>query len=122
MTLEREMREKIRKFFAIMAVEFEDMQDGMGMLIALSEERFKRHEITGYVWTENTALLKREKVVIQMLGKRVAALDPETFESLEDAVTEVRKIIRGMPGIPQAVPDFVEKRIKKVLLYIKDET
>lgn len=116
------MREKIRKFFAIMAVEFEDMQDGMGMLIDLSEERFKRHEITGYVWTENTALLKREKAVMKMLGQRVSELNPENFKDLEEAAAEVRKIIRGLPGIPQAVPDFIEKRIKKVLLYISDES
>jgi hypothetical protein len=119
---EREMREKIRKFFAILAVEFEDMQDGMEMLMDLSEERFRRHEITGYVWTENNALLKREKAVMKMLGQRVAELDPENFETLEEAAAEVRKIIRGLPGIPQAVPEFIEKRIKKVLAYISDDS
>jgi|SRR6056297_2532874 len=116
------MKEKIRKFFAILAVEFEDMQEGMGMLIDLAEERFRRHEITGYVWTENTALLKREKGVIKMLAERVAGLEPDRFSSLDEALVEVRKIIRGMPGIPQAVPDFIEKRINKVLVYVNDET
>ena len=102
------MREKIRKFLAIMAVEFEDMQDGMSMLLDLAEERFKKHEITGYVWTENSALLRREKSVIKLLSERIAELEPETFATLDDAVVEVRRIIRGLPGIPQAVPDFID--------------
>ncbi|MDY7029343.1 MAG: hypothetical protein SVR04_13685 [Spirochaetota bacterium] len=116
------MKEKIRKFLAILAIEFEDMQEGMDMLIELAEERFKRHEITGYVWTENTALLKREKSVIKMMGDRIAGLEPTMFKTLDEAVSEVKKIIRGMPGIPQAVPDFVERRIGKVLTYINDES
>lgn len=116
------MKEKIRKFLGILAIEFEDMQEGMDMLMELAEERFKRHEITGYVWTENTALLKREKSVIKMMGDRIAGLEPTMFKTLDEAVSEVKKIIRGMPGIPQAVPDFVEKRIGKVLTYINDET
>lgn len=115
------MNEKIRKFFGILALEFDDMREGMGMLIKLSEERFRKHEITGYVWTENTALLKREQVVVRMIAERVAALQPEQFESLEEAAEEVRRLIRGMPGIPQAVPDFIEKRIEKVMKYINDE-
>jgi len=116
------MKEKIRKFLAILTIEFEDMQDGMTMLMELAEERFKRHEITGYVWTENTALLKREKSVIKMMSDRISRLEPSMFESLDEAEAEVKKIIRGMPGIPEAVPDFVEKRIAKVLTYINDET
>ncbi|HDQ13829.1 MAG TPA: hypothetical protein ENN41_03330 [Sediminispirochaeta sp.] len=115
------MKDKIKKFFAILAVELQDMQDGMTMLIKLSEERFKRHEITGYVWTENTALLKREQGVIRMIAERVSKIDREGFDSLEDAVQEVRKIVRGLPGIPQAVPDFIEKRMEKILKYVIDD-
>jgi len=115
------MKEKIRKFLAILAVEFEDMQEGMDMLLELAEERFKRHELTGYVWTENSALLKREKSVIKMLSDRIAVLKPDDFTTLDESLVEVRRIIRGMPGIPQAVPDFIEKRIEKLLKYINDE-
>jgi len=116
------MKEKIRKFLAILAVEFDDMQDGINMLLDLAEERFKRHEITGYVWTENSALLKREKSVIRMMAERVGKLEAGMFTNLDEAVEGVRKIIRGMPGIPEAVPAFVERRIEKLLKYVNDDS
>ncbi len=115
------MREKIHKFFAILSIEFDDISDGLNMLLDTSEERFRKHEITGYVWTENSALLKREQKLIQILHERVQQLNPDDYETLDEAVEAVRKIVRGMSGIPQAVPEFIEKRINKVLQYIHNE-
>jgi len=115
------MGEKIRKFLSILDIELEDMQEGMDMLLELAEERFKRHELTGYVWTENSALLKREKTVIKMMGEKIRKLQPEMFGTLDEAVQEVRRIIRSMPGIPQAVPEFIDRRIEKLLRYISED-
>ena len=115
------MKEKIRKFFAILSIEFDDIRDGLVMLLESSEERFRKHEITGYVWTENSALMKREEKLLEIIQKRVEQLNPDDYKTLDEAVEAVRKIVRGMSGIPQAVPEFIEKRIKKVLLYINDK-
>lgn len=115
------MKEKIRKFFAILSIEFDDIRDGLTMLIDTTEERFRKHEITGYVWTENSALLRREQKLIQILHERVQQLNPDDYETLDEAVAAVRKIVRGMSGIPQAVPVFIEKRLNKVLQYMNNE-
>ena len=115
------MKEKIRKFFAILSIEFDDIRDGLTMLIDTTEERFRKHEITGYVWTENSALLRREQKLIQILHERVQELNPDEYENLDEAVEAVRKIVRGMSGIPQAVPEFIEKRIHKVLQYMNND-
>lgn len=115
------MKEKIRKFFAILSIEFDDIRDGLTMLIDTTEERFRKHEITGYVWTENTALLRREQKLIQILHERVQQLNPDDYETLDEAVEAVRKIVRGMSGIPQAVPEFIEKRMHKVLQYMNND-
>ncbi len=115
------MKEKIRKFFAILSIEFDDIRDGLTMLLETTEERFRKHEITGYVWTENSALLRREQKLIQILHERVQQLNPDDYETLDEAVEAVHKIVRGMSGIPQAVPEFIEKRINKVLQYMNNE-
>lgn len=115
------MKEKIRKFLAILSIEFDDISDGLTMLIESTDERFKKHEITGYVWTENTALLRREQKLIQILHNRVKQLNTDDYETLDEAVEAVHKIVRGMSGIPQAVPEFIEKRITKVLQYMNNE-
>ena len=115
------MKEKVRKFFAILSIEFDDIKDGLTMLLDTSEERFRKHEITGYVWTENNALLKREQKLIEILHEKVQKLNPDDYETLDEAIEAVHKIIRGMSGIPQAVPDFIEKRIHKVLQYIEND-
>ena len=115
------MKEKIRKFFAILSIEFDDIYDGLTMLLESTEERFRKHEITGYVWTENSALLRREQKLIQILHERVQQLNPDDYETLDEAVEAVHKIVRGMSGIPQAVPEFIEKRINKILQYMNNE-
>ena len=115
------MKENIRKFFAILSIEFDDIRDGLVMLLDSSEERFRKHEITGYVWTENSALMKREEKLLEIIQKRVEQLNPDDYDTLEEAVEAVRKIVRGMSGIPQAVPEFIEKRMSKVLRYMNNE-
>lgn len=117
----KRMKEKIRKFFAILSIEFDDIRDGLVMLMDSSEERFRKHEITGYVWTENNALMKREEKLLEIIQKRVEGLNPDDYQTLDEAVEAVRKIVRGMSGIPQAVPEFIEKRVNKVLRYINNE-
>lgn len=115
------MKEKLKKFFSILLVEFEDMEESFSMLIDSTEERFKRHEITGYVWTENTALLKRERTLIQLIHKRVAELDPTQYDSIEEAKQAVLKVVQDHHAVPEAVPQFIEKRMEKVLRYMEEQ-
>ncbi len=115
------MREKLKKFFSILLVEFSDMEDNMQMLIDSTEERFKKHEITGYVWTENTALLKRERTLIQLIHKKVEELNAGDFSSLDEAKDAVLEVVKNQHSVPEAVPQFIAKRIDKVIRYVQEE-
>ena len=113
------MNEKLKKFFSILLVELTEMEDELNMLIDSTEERFKSHEITGYVWTENTALLKRELNLIRLIHRKIGALRPENYESIEEAKAAVLKVVNDQHSVPQAVPQFIEKRVQKVASYVE---
>ncbi|MFP4268265.1 MAG: hypothetical protein ACLFQW_09745 [Spirochaetaceae bacterium] len=114
------MKEKLKKFFSILLVEFTDLEDELQMLIDSTEERFKRHEITGYVWTENTALLKRELTLIRLIHKKIAELDPVEYANIEEAKRAVLETVNNQHSVPQAVPQFIEKRLEKVVRYLEE--
>ncbi len=108
-------------FFSILLVELSDMEDNLQMLIDSTEERFKKHEITGYVWTENTALLKRERTLIQLIHKKIEELDTGDLDSLDEAKRAVLEVVQNQHSVPQAVPRFIAKRIDKVIRYVEEE-
>ncbi len=115
------MRDKIKKFFSMLLIEFSDLEDSMNMLIEAAEERFKNHEITGYVWTENTALLKRERYLLQLIRRHIIEeLEPEDYSTIEEARNAVMRIVEKQDSVPQAVPEFIEKRLEKVIKYLEE--
>ncbi|MFO7849141.1 MAG: hypothetical protein R6V67_04190 [Spirochaetia bacterium] len=114
------MKDNLKKFFSILLVELTDLEEEIQMLIDSTEQRFKKHEITGYVWTENTALLKREMTLIQLIHKKIADLDPTMYNSLEEAKTAVLDKVNAQHSVPRAVPEFIEKRVEKVIRYLQE--
>ena len=115
------MKEKIKKFFSMLLIELSDLEENMNMLIETTEERFKNHEITGYVWTENTALLKRERYLLQLIRRHVIEeLSPGDFSSIEEAKKAVLQIVEKQDSVPKAVPEFIDRRLEKVLRYLEE--
>jgi hypothetical protein len=114
------MREKVKKFLSMLIVEIDDLEDSFRTLMNTSDERFKQHDITGYVWTENRALLQREINLLEMTKKEVHRLDPEHLHNMEEARSTVLTTLNGFADMPAAIPDLVEKRMNKILRYIQE--
>lgn len=95
----------------------EDLRDFGDLLGA----RLKTMEITNYVYRENDALLKLELVGVKEIRRRVEALDPNAFASLDQAVTEVRTLVHNTiveHQLPEAIIPLIERRIQNARRYI----
>jgi hypothetical protein len=115
------MSEQVKKFLSMLQVELEDLEDSIRTMIDTTEERFKRHEITGYVWTENRALLMREVNLLKMVRKSVAGIDPSKYGSIAEARTAVAEELKEFVDMPAAIPDLIERRIDKIVRYLREE-
>ncbi len=114
------MQEKVKKFLSMLIVELDDLEDNIAALMKTSEERFNRHEITGYVWTENRALLQREINLLEMIKKEVRRLEPSEFSGIDSAREGVRRCLEEFVDIPAAIPDLIEKRMEKIQHYLRE--
>ena len=110
----------IEKFFKILAIEFEDLEESIIILIKSILERLENHEITNYVMKENNSLLKREHTDILQIHKEIMKMNMEDYQSVEDASTAVISLIYSFKGIPEAVHIYMEGRVKKVVRYMKE--
>ena len=112
------MKEKLAKFFKILEIEFQDLEEGLEAYMVAIEERYRNKEITSYVFRENDALLAREIDDVRIIKKRISAVSNGEYENLEDAVETVIGIIRGFTGIPEVVHKHMEGKVHKVLRYV----
>ncbi len=112
------MKEKLSKFFKILEVEFLDLEEGLAAYMKAVEERYRRKEITPYVYRENDALLAREIKDVKMIREKIMMLSEEAYDDLEDAVKTVENTIMGFTGIPEAVHRHMKRKVRKVQGYV----
>jgi hypothetical protein len=112
------MAEQVKKFLSMLRVEIEDLEDSIRTLMTTTDERFQRHEITGYVWTENRALLQREINLLELVGRRIAALRAEDMHGIHEVRETVRSQLEEFGDMPEAIPSLIEKRMEKILRYL----
>ncbi len=112
------MKEKLSKFFKILEVEFLDLEEGLAAYLEAVEERYRKKEITQYVYRENDALLAREIKDVEMIRNRIMSLSEDAYENLDDAVKTVEETIKGFTGIPEAVHRYMERKVQKVQGYV----
>lgn len=115
------MKERVEKFLRILSIEISDLEEGIEVLILSTGERHSRHEITEYVWTENTALLNHELHILQIIHRQIDALSPGDFDSINSVTAVVRTMLDEREDLPKALYAFLEKKIEKVLRYIDQE-
>lgn len=112
------MAEQVKKFLSMLRVEIEDLEDSIRTIMTTTDERFQRHEITGYVWTENRALLQREINLLDLVGRRIAALRAEDMHGINEVRETVRSQLEEFGDMPEAIPSLIEKRMEKILRYL----
>jgi len=112
------MKEKLKKFFKILEIEFQDLEEGLGAYLEAIEERYHKKEITPYVYKENDALLQREINDIRIIKKEVNNLAEKDYSDLEEAARNVTQLIDGFTEFPKVVHKYMKGKVGKVLEYV----
>ena len=118
------MKDQIAKYLSILKIELLDLEEDISALIALTEERGLRKEITDYVQMENISLLSSEFSGIRRVLDSIDSLDTSEYTELQDFVDDLRlKLKDGIDksGYPNAVFMFVERKVQKVAGYVISE-
>ncbi len=112
------MERNFSKFFKILSIELQDLEDGLKAYLNAGNERYMNKEITEYVYKENSALLSREIADVRILRERIQMISDRDYESLESASLAVIGVIKNFTGIPEAVHRYMERKVHKVIEYI----
>ncbi len=112
------MKDKLAKFFRILEIEFQDLEDGLEAYMKAIEDRYQKKEITQYVFKENDALLAREIDDVRIIRKRVTAISDKEYSDLDEAADTVVGIIENFTGIPEVVHKHMKGKVDKVVKYV----
>ena len=105
----------------ILKVELEEVENDVAALEQFYEQRFRKDEITNYVWQENKALLAEEICCVKHLVKDLEAWKPPEAVGADDLLSLIRDFLyslidaRRYPGLVRAV---VDRKIEKVARYV----
>ena len=116
------MKENKQKFIRILSAELEDLIEDIERLMGAYQARSVKGDITNYVLLENNALLQNEIFCLKNFIKFINRIDLSQFETLEELYNFIEeKFKREMEEhcYAHAIADFVERKLKKVLNYIK---
>ncbi len=112
------MKDKLTKFFKILEIEFQDLEEGLGAYLEAVECRYQKKEITAYVYKENDALLQREINDVRIIKNEVSKLAERDYHDLEEASETVVKVIEQFTGFPKVVHNYMKGKVEKVLEYV----
>lgn len=116
------MKENKLKFIRILNTELDDLADDIEQLMALYNGKCEKGEITRYVCLENNAILENEISCVKGFMQFTQSIDPDRFETLEDLSVFVKKEFQKHleeGHYAHAIESFVERKIQKVLTYVK---
>lgn len=112
-------------FVSLLTVEMEDIKSDLRSMEELLVSRIGLHQITDYVYNENTALLEREIAGVDRLQSLLSDLAPEELSRPVDELAvhlEARLIeeIRRRQ-IPKAVEHLVVRRLRRVASFLESD-
>jgi hypothetical protein len=113
-----------RHFLNLVQVELEDIKDDIRALENLLCERVNCREITAYVYKENTALLEHEFAAINSLIKSFRSFQNDEDTDVDNVAAKLKKFVVDeckRLHHQEAVPRLVERKIEKVLNFIKQD-
>ncbi|MDR1949908.1 MAG: hypothetical protein LBQ38_10995 [Spirochaetaceae bacterium] len=105
-------------FRAEMESSLEDAED----LAAAYKKRFGRDEISSYVYNENEAFLAQEIAGLKGLIARLAVFSAKDFQTAEDMAAFIISGVHEKAELfenPEAVYRIVNRKVQKILVYIK---
>jgi hypothetical protein len=108
-------------FLKLIKVEFEDIQEDIGLMERISMDRLKNAEITNYVYHENFVVFEQERRAIHTLS---TLLDENRWEEYDqpdalrdDLISAFELRIRELHA-PMAVHDLIKRKIDKIHQFI----
>ena len=111
------------KFYRILLIELEDLQQDLRVAVQIYEERNVSGDVTNYVMRENSALLENEISGLELVCRTVGEMTPDEEESVGDLVERVRSACRRRiteSHFPDALCGMVDRKISKVEKYIQE--
>ena len=117
------MPEKCKKFIKMLTLEMEDLEEDIRLMRELYRDREEKGEITHYVLMENSGLLENELAGIRFLKNKLDEVPIVTCGSYDDLAEYINDLLKEKcqeSDYPDGVFGFVQKRIEKVLKYMKE--
>lgn len=115
------MTDKTGLLLKIFRAELEDLEEDLGSWLESLEDRHRQHQVSEYVYRENTAVLKQEIRSLDQLALSLAEVPAGRFSSPKDLADELRRLIAAEVKsfqFPEAVQRFAERKLVKVLRYL----
>lgn len=113
-----------RKFLRLLAIEIESLHDELEVVINSLEDRLARYEITEYVRNENFATLRNELLGVEDCLNGCGEFSVADDAGIEEVAYAMKRFVRARlheHGYVEAVHTLIEKRIDKVVAYLKIE-
>ena len=113
-----------KKYIQILKIELDDLEADIELLMNECIQKGEKQQITKYVLLENLAVLKNEMSGIEHFKKILDEMNTDEYPDINNLVNEIDKkfkayIERG--GLVKAVYLMVERKLHKVLKYVKTE-
>ena len=116
------MLKKKEAFLKILALELDDLDEDIKLLIESYKEKREHDEITNYVFLHNLATMQSELFGVEGLADDIEDIDINEFDTLDNLVEHVKETLDHRlkhKGIVHSVMLLVERKINKILKYLE---
>ena len=118
------MLKERQAFLTILLIELDDLEQDIQLLIKHSKEEHDTHKLTNYVFLQNVALMHEELFGIESFREEISHIDASEYTSLQDLIDDLNLRIQKRvekQGIPNSFLVAMNRKIEKVMRYIKEE-
>jgi len=113
-----------KKYLKMLAVELQDLQEDIEVVIESSQRRLEDAEISRYVFLENMAVLKNEVLGIANVSTIIEAVNPADYDDLDSMVADLdRRFAEKLKerGFPAGVHQLIRRKLNKLADYVRCE-
>jgi len=118
------VKARLQKFLSIFKMELEETMEDLNNLLDIYRHWAEKHDITNYVFQENSSLVQAEIAALHSMFKLVDSFRAENYQTLEALVEDVLSRFKSEikhKGYPQALYVLLERKVQKVVKYISLE-
>ena len=113
-----------RHLHILFAAEILDSIEDIHTLEESWENRFKKAEVTNYVYMENESLLKHEEAGLKVIHQKLASFKPENISNIDDMAKALKEFVRAIvdeQDLPAGLIPLLERKINKLRGYCATE-